>query len=116
MTFSTNMGGNSVFTTTAGIKFADGTDQTTAATVNSQSIQTGVAIFTGGTSSAVVFGTTYTGASAPIVVATGLDGVYTQNLAFSVTVAGSPGAWTGFTLNLSKALFGAFNWIAAGIY
>ena len=106
------MGADSVYTYTKGVSFQDGTIQSTAATVNSQSIQTGVAIFTGGTSSAVVFGTTYTGASAPIVVATGLDGVYTQNLAFSVTVAGSPGAWTGFTLNLSNALFGAFNWIA----
>ena len=112
MTENINMGGNSVFTTTKAIKFADGTLQSTAANTKSQSLQTGVAIFTGGTSSAVVFGTPYTGASAPTVVVTGLDGVYTQGLSFSLTVAGTNGAWTGFTLYLSGALFGAFNWIA----
>ena len=112
MTENINMGGGSVFTTTQGIKFEDGTEQDTAATPQSQSLQTGVAIFTGGTSSAVVFGTPYTGASAPTVVVTGLDGVYTHGLSFSLTVAGTSGAWTGFTLYLSGALFGAFNWIA----
>ena len=114
MTENINMGGTSVFTKTQGIKFSDGTEQDTTANTKSQSLQTGVAIFTGGTSSAVVFGTTYTGASAPTVVVTGLDGVYTHGLSFSVVVAGTGGAWTGFTLYLSGALFGAFNWIAVG--
>ena len=108
------MGADSIYTYTKGVSFQDGTIQSTAATVNSQSLQTGVAVFTGGTSSAVVFGTTYKGASAPTVVVTGLDGVYTNGLSFSITVAGTNGAWTGFTLNLSGALFGAFNWIAIG--
>jgi hypothetical protein len=117
MTENINMGGTSVFTKTQGIKFADGTEQDTAAVTpnpGAQSLQTGVAVFTGGTSSAVVFGTTYTGVLAPTVVVTGLDGVYTHGLSFSLTVAGTNGAWTGFTLNLSGALFGAFNWIAIG--
>ena len=114
MTVTTQMGGNSVWTNTKGIMFSDGTTQDTAANPTSQSLQTGVAIFTGGTSSAVVFGTPYTGASAPTVVVTGLDGVYTHGLSFSVVVAGTNGAWTGFTLYLSGALFGAFNWIAVG--
>ena len=114
MTENINMGGNSVFTKTQGIKFMDGTEQDTAANPKSQSLQTGVAIFTGGTSSAVVFGTPYTGAVAPTVVVTGLDGVYTHGLSFSVGVAGTNGAWTGFTLYLSGALIGAFNWIAVG--
>ena len=116
MTATTQMGGNSVWTNTKGIMFSDGTSQSTAANPTSQSLQTGVAIFTGGTSSAVVFGTPYTGASAPTVVVTGLDGVYTQGLSFSLTVAQNPhsGAWTGFTLYLSGALVGAFNWIAVG--
>ena len=109
-----NMGGSSVVTTTDAISFTDGTLQSTAANTQSQSLQTGVAIFTGGTSSTVVFGTPYTGASAPTVVVTGLDGVYTHGLSFSVVVAGTSGAWTGFTLYLSGALFGAFNWIAVG--
>jgi len=39
MTFSTNMGGDSVFTTTAGIKFADGTEQDTAQLVGPQGPQ-----------------------------------------------------------------------------
>ena len=108
------MGADSVLTYTKGVSFQDGTLQSTAANPTSQSLQTGVAIFTGGTSSAVVFGTPYTGASAPTVVVTGLDGVYTQGLSFSLTVAGTNGAWTGFTLYLSGALFGAFNWIAVG--
>ena len=108
------MGADSVLTYTKGVSFQDGTLQSTAATPQSQSLQTGVAIFTGGTSSAVVFGTPYTGASAPTVVVTGLDGVYTYGLSFSLTVAGTNGAWTGFTLYLSGALFGAFNWIAVG--
>lgn len=106
------MGADSVLTYTKGVSFQDGTLQSTAANTTSQSLQTGVAIFTGGTSSAVVFGTPYTGASAPTVVVTGLDGVYTYGLSFSVVVAGTNGAWTGFTLYLSGALFGAFNWIA----
>ena len=106
------MGADSVLTYTKGVSFQDGTLQSTAANPLSQSLQTGVAIFTGGTSSAVVFGTPYTGASAPTVVVTGLDGVYTPGLSFSLTVAGTNGAWTGFTLYLSGALFGAFNWIA----
>ena len=108
------MGADSVLTYTKGVSFQDGTLQSTAANPLSQSLQTGVAIFTGGTSSAVVFGTPYTGASAPTVVVTGLDGVYTYGLSFSLTVAGTNGAWTGFTLYLSGALFGAFNWIAVG--
>ena len=109
------MGGDSVVTNTDAVLFTDGTEQDTAAVTpnpKAQSLQTGVAVFTGGTSSAVVFGTPYTGASAPTVVVTGLDGVYTQGLSFSVVVAGTSGAWTGFTLYLSGALFGAFNWIA----
>ena len=106
------MGADSVLTYTKGVSFQDGTLQSTAANPLSQSLQTGVAIFTGGTRSAVVFGTPYTGASAPTVVVTGLDGVYTYGLSFSLTVAGTNGAWTGFTLYLSGALFGAFNWIA----
>ena len=114
MTATHKMGGDSVVTNTLGIQFTDGTFQSTAANTKSQSLQTGVAIFTGGTSSAVVFGTPYTGASAPTVVVTGLDGVYTHGLSFSVVVAGTSGAWTGFTLYLSGALFGAFNWIAVG--
>ena len=108
------MGADSVYTYTKAVSFQDGTIQTTAANPQANTIQAGVAVFTGGTSSAVTFTTPYIGASAPTVVVTGLDGVYTHGLSFSVTVTGTNRAWTGFTLNLSGALLGAFNWIAVG--
>jgi hypothetical protein len=107
-------GSSSVNTYTSAITFSDGSVQSTAANAQVNTLQAGVAVFTGGTSSAVTFTTPYIGASAPMVVVTGLDGVYTHGLSFSITVAGSSGAWTGFTLNLSGALLGAFNWIAVG--
>ncbi len=105
-----NMGADSVYTYTTGVRFEDGTVQTTAAVKP----QVGVAIFTGGNTSSVIFATQYVGNSAPIVVVTGLDGVVSDGLFFSVSMVGSPGAWTGFTLKLSGNLFGAFNWLAAG--
>lgn len=114
MTTTINMGGTSVFTKTQGINFANGTTQLTASNSQADSIQAGVAIFTGGTSTTVAFTAAYVAASAPIVIVTGLDGVYTHSLFFSISVLGTSGAWTGFTLNLSGSLLGAFNWIAIG--
>ena len=105
------MGSSNVDTSTLGIRFADGTYQTTAASV--PNIQYGVAVCTG-SGPTVNFSTSYTGSNAPIVVVTGLDGVDTHSLFYSVAIVGSSGAWTGFTLNLSGTLYGAFGWIAIG--
>ena len=110
-----NMGADTVYTYTKGIRFHDGTVQTTAAgTELFTAPQCGVALFTGGATSAVVFVTPYVANSAPIVVVTGLAGVYTHSLFYSVSLTGTAGAWTGFTLTLSANLFGAFNWVAIG--
>ena len=101
------MGGDNVVTNTNSILFTTGTELFTAP-------QCGVAVFTGGATSAVVFVTPYVANSAPIVVVTGLDGTYTNSLFYSVSLTGTAGAWTGFTLTLSANLFGAFNWVAIG--
>jgi hypothetical protein len=108
------MGGDSVVTNTLAVLFTDGTEQFTAGIPASLNIQCGVALFTGGTVSTVTFATPYTAVQAPIVVVTGLNSVYTHSLFESVASLGSNGAWTGFTLTISAALFGAYNWLACG--
>ena len=107
------MGSTSVDTSTQGVRFADGTYQTTSANPQANTLQCGVAVCTG-SGPTVNFSTPYVGASAPIVVVTGIDGFDTHSLFYSVSLAGSSGNWTGFTLNLSGTFFGAFNWIAVG--
>lgn len=107
------MGGNSVFTSTQGIKFADGTQQNTAAAAATPP-QTGVVVFTGGTASSFVFTKPFVASTAPVVILTPLDGVDTHSIFWSMSVNGTNGNWTGFTVNLSGALFGAFNFVAYG--
>ena len=107
------MGGDSVITNTEAVLFTDGTLQTTAASPQPNTIQAGVAICTS-TSASVAFASNYVGSNAPVVVITGLDGFDTHSLFTSVSIVGTAGAWTGFTINVSGTFFGAFNWIAIG--
>jgi hypothetical protein len=110
------MGATSVRTDTSGIDFQDGTEQLTAAvspTPQVASLQAGVVVCTG-TSSTVIFAKPYVGLQAPVVVVTGLNNSYESSLFYSVSIAGTNGNWTGFTLNLSASLFGAFGWMAIG--
>jgi hypothetical protein len=100
------MGGDSVVTNTESVLFTNGTEQFSA-------VQAGVAVCTG-TGPTVAFANPYIGALAPIVVVTGLDGWDTHGLGVSVSLIGTSGAWTGFTINISGSFFGAFNWMAAG--
>lgn len=107
------MGGDSVLTNTAGVEFNDGSIQYTAANLQANTMQGGVAVCTG-SGPTITFTSAYVGLQAPIVVATGLDGWSGDGLNYSVSLVGTAGAWTGFKLNLSGTFFGAFNWVAFG--
>ena len=109
------MGANSVYASVKGVAFQDGTVQTTAAVTSTQpnTLQCGVAVFTGGTLSTVTFAAPYIANSAPVVVCNALDGAVSGEPS-SLTVLGSGGDWTGFVLTISHNLFGAYNWIALG--
>jgi len=115
MSDNKRMGSSSVDTVCAGIRFPDGSYQTTAATTNTQanSLQCGVAIFTSGSTSTVTFANPYVATASPAVVCTALDGAVSGEPS-SVRVLGSNNNWTGFSLTLSSSIFGAYNWIALG--
>lgn len=107
-----NMGSLQVFTTTLGIKFADGTQQNTSAGFAVAPLA-GVLVCTGATAT-YNFANNYVGNSAPIVVITALDGLENSGKQWGVSINGSPGAWTGFTINVSGSVFGAFNYVVFG--
>ena len=116
MSDNKRMGSSNVDTSTLGIRFADGTYQTTAAVADNaqaNTLQAGVAVCTS-QSVSVTFASPYVATKAPIVVVTGIDGFDTHGIFTSVSAVGSASAWTGFTVNLSGTFFGAFNWVAIG--
>jgi hypothetical protein len=91
--------------TDQGITFSDGTDQTSG-------VQSGVAVCTG-PSSSVTFESPYATERAPQIVATQI-GSTPNGLSACISVTGTNGAWTGFTLHLSSSFFGAYAWLAQG--
>lgn len=91
--------------------FLDGSIQDTAYVIP-QLPQTGVAVCTG-SSSTVTFSKPYVGSASPAVVATQIDST-PNGLSICISMIGSPGNWTGFTLKLSSSFFGAYSWIAYG--
>ncbi len=111
MSDNKRMGSNSVDAVCAGVRFGDGTYQTSAAAAFRA--QCGVAIFTGGSVSTVTFSTSYVAVAAPAVVCNPLDGAVSGEPS-SVHILGGNGAWTGFSLALSSNVFGAYNWISLG--
>ncbi len=106
------MGSKATKHSTAGILFADGTEQDTASGLQVAPL-VGVLVATGSNPS-FVFTNNYVGATAPIVIITAVDGLDTSGKQWSVSVSGSPGAWTGFTINISGSVFGAFNYVVFG--
>ena len=115
MSDNKRMGSNSVDLICAGVRFGDGTYQTSAAVAADPAFraQCGVAIFTGGSVSTVTFSTSYVAVAAPAVVCNPLDGAVSGEPS-SVRILGGSGAWTGFSLTLSNNVFGAYNWISLG--
>lgn len=105
MSSNVNVGGFSVNVNAQSVKFSDGTVQSTAAVPP----LVGVAVVTG-TSKAVVFANPFIGAAQPVVLLT----PYTQAPSYWVTFQGSPGDWTGFTVNVASTYFGAFNFAVFG--
>ena len=74
--------------------------------------QIGVAVCTGN-GPTITFGRAYVGTLAPVVIVTQI-GTTPNGLSTSITMIGTAGAWTGFTLNLSGSFFGAYSWLATG--
>ena len=105
---SFNVGGSNANVNTQKINFTDGTFQITAAA----SMQVGVAVCTG-SGPTVNFATPFVGVQAPVVHVTQI-GTSPNGLGVCVSVNGTNGDWTGFTLHLSGSFFGAYGWVAFG--
>ena len=72
----------------------------------------GEAICTG-SGPTVNFAANFTATTAPVVIVSQV-GTTPNALSASVSINGSAGAWTGFTLHLSGSFFGAYSYIAVG--
>ena len=108
------LGSDSLVTLAKSIKFADGTIQATAASTPPR-IEVGSAPFAGSSSSAVTFPTTFVAATAPVVLVCPQGGLGPIPTVTNITVNGTAGAYTGFTLTLSSSwTAGGYNYIAVG--
>lgn len=107
-----NVGASDAAVNAKQVNFSDGTVQTTSSGLSVAPL-VGVLVATGGNPS-VVFANPYIASAAPIVIITALDGLATSGKQWGVTINGSPGAWTGFTIVISGSVFGGFNYIVFG--